>query len=289
MHIRVGGPLGLVQLGAVVAWASGGRWWVLDLANHAVVLWAWLALLGAGACVRRPRWAAAFLVVAVVHGARWIAPALGPAGAGTRPLTLVLANVYTGNPDRASLLALVAAESPDVVGLLEVDGGWIADLGPLRSSHPHHLELPREDNFGIALYSRRPLGALRRLDLGPAGVPSIEARVDGLPVLLTHPLPPVSADYAAARDAQLGEVAAWTRAQGDVFVVVGDLNTTPWGATFPGHARGLPWGTFPAGLPTLVAIPIDHVLAGPAVGPVRRRVGPDIGSDHRPVLVELAH
>ena len=45
--------------------------------------------------------------------------------------------------------------------------------------------------------------------------------------------------------------------------------------------------TWPAAAPWL-GVPIDHVLASPSIGIRRREVGPDVGSDHRGVMVEFA-
>jgi endonuclease/exonuclease/phosphatase (EEP) superfamily protein YafD len=39
------------------------------------------------------------------------------------------------------------------------------------------------------------------------------------------------------------------------------------------------------------ALPIDHTLVSPGVRVVQREVGPDLGSDHRPVTttIEFSH
>jgi endonuclease/exonuclease/phosphatase (EEP) superfamily protein YafD len=79
-------------------------------------------------------------------------------------------------------------------------------------------------------------------------------------------------------------------------VLLGDLNCTPWSPAFDrllaaarlrdsGRGRGLHPTWFSA-VP-FVGLPIDHVLVGPGVGVRGRHVGPDIGSDHRPVIADL--
>ena len=79
-------------------------------------------------------------------------------------------------------------------------------------------------------------------------------------------------------------------------VLLGDLNCTVWSPYFGRLVRdsGLKdssrgWGvqpSWPAGN-WLLRIPIDHCLHSPEVRVVRRGIGPDVGSDHFPVIVEM--
>lgn len=108
-----------------------------------------------------------------------------------------------------------------------------------------------------------------------------------------HPMPPLSSAYAQARDHALRDEALRLSQSGGLGVMAGDLNTTPW-------ARGL-WGAEQAqmrragpGVPTwpnawgwLSVLPLDHVLASPGWQLVEAHTGPDLGSDHRPMVVRL--
>jgi endonuclease/exonuclease/phosphatase (EEP) superfamily protein YafD len=79
--------------------------------------------------------------------------------------------------------------------------------------------------------------------------------------------------------------------------LLGDLNVTPWSPYFQellaatglrDSARG--WGLQPS-WPTmslLLRVPIDHCLISPELHVTERTLGPDIGSDHFPLLVTLA-
>jgi endonuclease/exonuclease/phosphatase (EEP) superfamily protein YafD len=79
--------------------------------------------------------------------------------------------------------------------------------------------------------------------------------------------------------------------------MVGDFNVTPWSPLFADllrdsgladSCRGFGWQpTWPTRLPAMFRIPIDHCLHGAGVAIVDRRVGPEIGSDHLPLLLEL--
>lgn len=269
---------------ALVAFLGGRWWWPLDLANHFVPHYALLALLGLAAATasRAPRTGALLALALAAHAVR-IVPERAPPADGV-PLRVLLANVFTANTDHGALLDLVRAEDPDVVALLEVNARWVAALAPLRADRPHVVEEPREDNFGLALYSRIALTDVEVRELASAPVPTVTARLHGVRLVLTHPLPPIGARYATLRDEQLAAVAAL---RDDRTVIAGDLNATPWSSAFPGRRPGWRPGTWPAGLPAPMRIPIDHVLAGPGVRIERLRAGPDVGSDHRPLIADL--
>ena len=46
-------------------------------------------------------------------------------------------------------------------------------------------------------------------------------------------------------------------------------------------------GSWPAGFPWAMRIPIDHALASEDLRAAIRHVGPSLGSDHRPITVDL--
>jgi hypothetical protein len=90
---------------------------------------------------------------------------------------------------------------------MEVNAEWIEALEELRPVYPHQQVEPREDNFGIALYSKRAFTTCGIVYLGRAVVPSVvgEVEVAGqrLTIVGTHPLPPMSAANTALRNDQL--------------------------------------------------------------------------------------
>jgi endonuclease/exonuclease/phosphatase (EEP) superfamily protein YafD len=241
-----------------------------------------------------------------VHGVRVLSLQVDAEVAGTEvhegpALRLLLSNVHTRNQVAQPLLELIADENPDVVCLLEVDRRWLYDLHSLEVTHPHFDCHPRSDNFGIAIYSKLPFDYVQRIELGSGGKPSIHARVEhgGRPfeILVTHPVPPVGRFNAQLRDAQIIDLASLASGLGSRAVIVGDLNATPWTPVFQellrvGSVRDSMQGhgvhaTWPAGWPSWLRIPIDHVLLGMDVTIEDRRVGPYIGSDHRPVIVDF--
>jgi len=214
------------------------------------------------------------------------------------PLRVLSFNVLTSNLRRQTVLEYLQQSGADVIVLLEVDDAWLSVLTPLQRSHPHHVARAAPDNFGIALFSRVPASAVKLLHLPGAREVSATATLAyqgrRVHVVGTHPVPPGSRALAQARDAQLDAVSAYAQQLGEPTIVVGDLNATPWSHGLRiATRRGLgfrsidpPWTpTWQARTP--VAVPIDHALCTAELVVTRREVGPDLGSDHRPMLFEL--
>lgn len=292
-------------LGQVAHWH-----WTLESAAHfplqyAVVLGlaaTGLAVLPGAFADPRRRWAVAFGLLAFHQVYVWLQPFDPPAVPSVRgqaPLRVVQLNLRSENRDFAGVRAFLRQARADVVGLQEVTPRWQRELEPLGDVLPHAVVQARADNFGVAVLSRHPLQDARIEYLGRAGVPTVTAQLTwqgvATTLVVTHPLPPVLQEGVALRDDQLAHLAAYLRQRTGPALLVGDLNVTPWARAFAqllstaglaNTARaGLP-GTWPAQVPPL-RIPLDHVLVR-GLTVLQREVGPEVGSDHLPVVVDLA-
>ncbi len=287
--------LGLAgSIGALVAADLLPLWWWSEMWQHprpqlaagsllCALIWSLLARL-------RWRWFALLVPLWAVAG---MLPALaGRQAQGQVVCSLVSANVHSTNPDPAGAVAQLLALDADILVLLEPDHGWAKHLQPLREAYPLHREMLRDDNFGICAYTRR--GVIAVWEPEAVEVPGLLVGFDGIEVLAVHPPPPFSAEYHRWWSAQLTAIAAWAAAHPQA-VVAGDLNATPWCSGFrrlcrEGRLAG-PGGlaawtpTWLSGTP--LAASIDHVLVGPGLGLAGQAIGPDIGSDHRPVRVHV--
>ena len=216
-------------------------------------------------------------------------------------LKVLLSNVYSGNEHYEKVIDFVGVEKPDIFVALEVNQIWMDKLDALKNHYPYNLSRARNDNFGIAVFSKIPLDSTDIVYIGDAGLPSIKitARIGEKPFALiaTHPLPPVSTDYFNNRNQQLDALAVALNRIDMPKILIGDLNITMWShhyqhledSTSMKNTR-LGYGvvpTWPKQLPIL-AIPIDHCLVSDGFEVLDMRAGPDIGSDHLPVVVQLA-
>ena len=303
-------PWGLLTAGGVVVCVStifgflGHFSWFLDLFSHfrvqyAIVLSILGVLLVGG---HRRGTAALFLGCACVNLALVLPLYFGGSSVrmdAAHKLRALLLNVNTHLGDAARVREFISAAAPDILVLEEISSRWMSDLAWLTNSHPHSLAQPREDNFGIGLFSKLPLAEGKVVYIGDAGVPSIIATVftahTNLRVIATHPLPPGGRDYSHWRNDQLERLPDYVRSNLPV-LLLGDLNVTPWSCHFRRllTRTGLRDSTKGFGVqPTwpnynpLLRIPIDHCLHSQDIIIVDRQVGEDVSSDHYPLIVDF--
>jgi endonuclease/exonuclease/phosphatase (EEP) superfamily protein YafD len=292
-------------LGTVIAFFSSQHWF-LELFCHFVPFYLLGVLCGLSILLllRSWRWAGLGLVcvlINLVHLVPWYVPLEGNNSATQTPnLRILHANVLTSNPSKSAFLTLVERTDPDIIVVQEVDAAWEGALQELNEDYPHSVCLARRDNFGIAQYSR--IGGARdpeRVRMGEIDLPALMStfQVNGrlLTLFNVHTLPPVGYGAARIRNQQIEALTALVAQHESSVIVSGDLNATPWS---PHYARleaegklnntrkgfGV-LGTWPTGLP--LKIPLDHVLVSSDIQTVSCRVGPHIGSDHLPLIVDL--
>lgn len=252
-------------------------------------------------------WAlAATLYAALVLAflSRWYLPtgrarALGESSS----LKLVLYNANYLNTRYNDFIELIERVRPDVFVLQEATTGWLTALRSLSPAYPHTQSRPADaDGSGIAIFSRVRFEDLRIVKVGDPARASIlaEFRLDGatLKLFTTHPPAPIRKGHFGARNRQLAESARFVRDLRGPVVLLGDLNTSLWSPYF--HRLKTITGLRDARegfgiLPTwptrhrarLLMLPIDHCFVSREVMVRRIETGPDIGSDHLPLIAEL--
>jgi endonuclease/exonuclease/phosphatase (EEP) superfamily protein YafD len=295
-------PVHLVPLGARLSW-------VVDLTTHFRVQYLVVTMLLLALLALRRRWLAfGVLAAAGSVSAAAVVPYL--------PLTLrtsasavaqtdgdrikvLSVNISFRQFSGRRLLEVVREADPDVVVAQELTPYAAEVLADLDKTFVHHFKMPADGPYGIAVWSRLELESAVPFALGRQ--PAIEARVraprGSFTLLGVHLNAPTSPRRAAARDAELRELAARSVATVGPLVVAGDFNITPYSPHFRDwlSASGLmdtrrhrtPSVSWPAVLP-IFGIPIDHVAVSPEFAILSHRRLPNFGSDHYGVLVELA-
>jgi len=264
--------------------------------------------------------AAAFSLLAVLVIASCAPLRRPPATVHLRVMTY---NIQSGGGDLSRIARAIRASDPDVVALQEVDVHWAARSGfadqtaelsaqlgmQARFARIYSLPAPNSSDpreFGVALLSRLPIVAWRNDTLTrlstqdsnpvPAPMPGLlEATIDARGIVVrvfnTH------LDYRAdpaVRRRQVADMLAHIGTSSEPTIVVGDMNATPDATELqpllhrlrdtwpPGAGPGF---TYPASAP---GKRIDYVLASSGFRVLAASVPPADGSDHRPVVVDLA-
>lgn len=314
--IRLGPVLGTLIIAACIPFWFGfcfGRYsWLAELTTHFTLFYAQGMLPLAAICCYRKTWGTLVLVaVTFAASVGVVAPlyvshsqtAGNQAGARGTSLRAMSLNVLTSNGQYEKVLSLIRSEQPDVIILLEVNQQWVDAMRPLEADYPVRKSRVRSDNFGVALYSKLTDESVAFRDFG-GEVPSVVANLatDTGPLLLigTHPLPPSRPSNALLRNETLDRIAEFSAEQEKPVLVMGDLNITPFSPFFRdllfkgrlrNSQRGYGYQPTWRSDPSWLALPIDHALHNNHIKVVDRSVGPDVGSDHLPLIVdfELLH
>lgn len=205
-----------------------------------------------------------------------------------------VANIYYGNHDLSRFQAWLEAETPQFLAVMEVAEAHRAALESLPFAHK--TVLPRQGAFGIALLSQVVPSKVEVLDESTP-FPSLLAHYPEFRLLVTHPVPPVSSQARATGDEQIARLIAGLRAaSGPPLVVMGDLNAVGWDLRLlPLREAGMREARVGHGyLPTwpvdrpILGIPIDHIYLPPGWRSESCRRGPEIGSDHYPLICDVA-
>ncbi|TNF91958.1 MAG: endonuclease/exonuclease/phosphatase family protein [Gammaproteobacteria bacterium] len=290
--------------------------WIFDLATH--LTWHYIlagaALSGFLFWLRRPRWAflaiaTALLHVPLIYSYAWIAPSGALTATAQEELQILQFNIGSKNEQARKFYEWLREQPslPDIVVIIEASEKLKPVVaGMMTEGWPHALADYQEDNYGIAVLSQIKDSDLSLEPIGDPFLPSIIVRgktdKQNIPftLLATHPPPPITGTLSKARNQQYIAYADWLNNESvSNRILVGDLNTTPWSFHYQklleesnmldAQAGQGYIGTFPAWLPSLMGIPVDHALISKNIEVVHRKAGPGftLGSDHRVVMTTV--
>jgi endonuclease/exonuclease/phosphatase (EEP) superfamily protein YafD len=221
---------------------------------------------------------------------------------GSRALNIYFANVLTSNKDHHLLVDQIQKIDPEVIALVEVDARWVKALDEI-NGYPFSKVIPRDDNFGIAIYSKYHLSRVEVQFFSDIPIPSLYCQIrpdendEPISVLVTHPYPPSTRQGAISRNGALESMAEFVATSKDRTIVLGDLNITMWSPYYRKleEVSGLynarqGFGICPTWPSTsFTMIPLDHCLLSKDLRADHFETLESIGSDHLPFRVTVLY
>lgn len=291
---------GLTLLGLLARW-----WPTLDLVNNGLlfVTAGAIALLCLALASRDWRLIAPAALLAAVNVMLVIA-ALPGAAADAAPgsprfIRVVTFNLWHHNDRMNDVAKFLAETDADAVVLQEATKPHIALLRQaLRSQYPFSV-----GDWGIIILSKHPILADGRVDR--PGYPPwislmvrwVELEVNGTKFELAgiHLARPF---YAELQHQDIAALIAFVKGRTLPIVMAGDFNMSPWTEKLGRFERSselkryntfhLTWPMQRRSVPLLPLVAIDNVFASPQFARIALVPGPRLGSDHRPIVADIA-
>lgn len=212
-------------------------------------------------------------------------------------------NVLGKNQQMQPTIEAIGKANADIVSLQEYNPRWRKTLEASKAlkPYPYRYHVPWGDD---AVYSKYPFTRITAEHIPDskhgADVSIVaEMKLAGKPVtfLFSHPPTPIRRDLYPR---QLKHFEFWAKnrnAYHDNFVIVGDLNSTPWSPAFRKLIRSTGLRDSQKGFgiqPSFPVhdwrrrIPIDHCLVSENFIVLNRKISGNVNSDHYPVIVDLA-
>jgi len=276
-----------------------------------VYLPAYLCL--AWAVWQRRRFLALLSVLIVVCHGTWIAPDFlpdrrfdlaakdEPSPAATANLRIFFANVYMDNPDLQPLLQEIAEIDPDVVVLVEFHPRWLPHFQRSPYLAPFKYGVDRHGFYrgNMAIFSKQPMisGSYRVVATRVVQSVEIPLGTQSLRLIGLHAPRPMNVPGYDYRGFWQQVLPMLTTEQGPM-VVVGDFNATQYSLVYKqlksaglrsAHEdRGRGYATtWPNGQLLVPPIRIDQAFLSPDVGCAKIVEGRGVGSDHKPLILDV--
>ena len=235
------------------------------------------------------------------YGAPFFGPRTNlPAKAVGTPLRVFVANVNTHSGDPAALASIIKRANPDILLLTEISDRWVNELA-LGTTYPHKIEIPRNNNFGMALYSRVGISRLVQTELGPNLPEIISAILETdsgfrFQFIGVHTLPPSSIGGIERSQQVLTEIIKQNKGSDIPLLIGGDFNASPHSSLYKNFVAELGLTNVQHGfgyhrswnaLSPYMRFTIDHLLYRGDIHVASYRTLEPFRSDHFPFIVEL--
>jgi endonuclease/exonuclease/phosphatase (EEP) superfamily protein YafD len=298
------GTVSIAVLGVTLLGFQGEWFRFFDLLSHfRVYLAAFSLLVVIAAVVVENRLAIYLSVISLAVNALTIAPYISwpQAYSDDRHFRLATVNLWVNNPATAPAIEFLRNSDADVVVLNEMTPLWKLAAKTLEDIYPYQyfrMNCQEPGHCQMALLSKEPWEELLSATNTPDTPSFIMARFSrqkwGITILGTRLIWPLGDGTAELQERQINAISKIVNKEGGAIILTGDFNFSPWsilhrkltGATGLKRAEGgilASW--ISRSLP--IRLPIDHTFVRLPAGTARMHLGPNIGSDHLPIITDL--
>jgi vancomycin resistance protein VanJ len=305
----------------VLLWGLGDRWWlgtIILFGPRWVLVLPLLPLIGLAAWQRRkmliPLAACGVIVVFPIMGGRLnLGSTKAAAATPDSRLRVMTFNAQNGYTLTRAIWEIIGTVAPDIAAFQECSREMFTQLAEIPGWHTHQ-------NGGLCFASRFPIDTvyvMERASLESIGGSGLVARYvlrtphGPLQVTNLHldtprqGLEPISSgrfsiglrklrEKTLVRDIESRRARRWVEDGPPPRIVVGDFNLPVESVIYQRYWSDLSNAFNEVGhgfgrtrFNGWIKARIDHVLHSPDLAPVRAFVGPELGSDHRPMIVDL--
>ncbi|MDG6079249.1 hypothetical protein E3U23_08590 [Erythrobacter litoralis] len=210
-------------------------------------------------------------------------------------------NVKQANDQYDRTAALIRDVDPDILFLTETNRDWLTALQPELARYPNMRTMPLENRYGKIFATRLAVENASMVANTSANTPTLYATLRmpndaRFELVGLHPRPPRPGESSESRDENIARAGSRTPDGLENVLVIGDFNDVPWSRTTtrfreegdfldPRAGRGT-FATFPVPY-TLAGWPLDQLLVRSGVHVSKFERGPDVGSDHLPLIATV--
>ncbi len=220
-------------------------------------------------------------------------------------MSILIVNVLITNKNSEELIQIIQNANPDLILAMEVNQWWVDQLGTLKNEYPHSMEVPLDNAYGMALFSKFTLKDKEIAYLNQDDVPSFHTKImlssgKSFNFNGVHPVPPVPSgkypDNVGEKEVALIKVGKMVEKNGEPSIVTGDFNDVSWSQTSRLFnesgilnnvriGRGI-YSSFNA-QSSILRWPLDHFFVTKEFKLLRLERLSEFGSDHFPMLAEF--
>lgn len=239
----------------------------------------------------------------------------------TVKLRVVQLNANSRNLEFERIVIYLRNSSPDVFLVEELNPALTVKILHMLPEYRFNIANPSSNTHGIGLFSKIPILNGKIVNFAGDGRPGLSCSLDvaghSVTFVGVHLATPVTQQGWDRQNSEFDCIASKCRRLPHPLILAGDFNSTSWTKRFQNLLTRLDltdsrigFGiqpTWPSDTPItkipftqtyqrlylpvihrMVMLPIDHFLITSELVILNRTIGPNVGSDHYPVLVDLS-